>query len=221
MNQSPSAYVFSDNSIHTRGFTWAMSIIPRSEMISKVCTRCRAVKRYPSGEFDVAVEGGSRYPDVLGCGAYPFLIVSERVIEAWQGAAIDCFHTFAVGLANVKSKRLAGAPAPHYYRVEIDGRCQIDVPRSGVEVVLLCPQCHHLVTRPAISPRFQMVPGSWDGTPLFRDALHYPRVSFCTQLIIDLATQHKLTNFRFEPMAGPFNPASRGIEYLPSPRKRR
>jgi hypothetical protein len=85
-----------------------------------------------------------------------------------------------------------------------------------VEVIRVCPECHRVIERPRYPfvHGYRMVPGSWDGSPLFRDPVLYPRVSFCTQVVLDLAGQHRFTNFRFEPMDKPPDPASKGIDYL-------
>lgn len=207
-------YEFAHNSSYTRGFTWAASIIPRSEVVRRVCPECRAMESHPEGAFDVIVEGGTKYPDVLGCGAYPFLIVSRRVIDAWFGSGITSFHTFPVGIAKIRSKKLMDVVPPSYFRVEIDGRCRIDLADSGLRVVRSCPKCHHLWTDPMVPSGFQMVPSSWDGSALFRDEVLYPRVSFCTEAVLTLAREYKLTNFRFEPMEGPFDSSSKGIDYM-------
>jgi hypothetical protein len=45
-----------------------------------------------------------------------------------------------------------------------------------------------------------MAEGSWDGSPLFRDVELFPSVNFCTSLVLDVAQQHGLTNFRFQSM---------------------
>lgn len=216
MKEAETFYRFRHNSSYTRGFTWAASIIARSEMIDLVCSECGAVKDYPSGAFDVIVEEGVRYPDILGCGAYPFLIVSEAVITAWHEAGITCFHTYPVGIVEVKSRKLRDITPPRYFRVEIDGQYKIDLAASGIEVISLCRECLHLVTRPKypFEHSYQRVPGSWDGSSLFCDPVLFPRVNFCTQVAIDLARQHRLTNFRFEPMDKPPDPASKGLDYL-------
>jgi len=219
MKEAQVLYRFRDNSSHTRGFTWAASIRPRSEMVHQLCPECGAVKHYPGGAFDVDVEGGTKYPDVLGCGAYPFLIVSERVIAAWHEAGITCFHSYPVGIADVKSKKLRDVLPPRYLRVEIDGRCRIDLDASGVEVIRVCPECHRVVEHPRYPfvHGFRMVPGSWDGCPVFRDPVLYPRVNFCTQVVLELAGRYQFTNFRFESMEDPPDPASKGIDYLKQP----
>lgn len=209
-------YEFRHNSSYTRGFTWASSIRPRSEIIRRVCPEFGVISQYPNGEFDVVVEGGSRYPDILGCGAYPFLIVSETVVNAWRDAGITSFHSYLVRVVEVRSrsKNLRETVPPYYFRIEIDGHCSIDLAASGLEVLRFAPECEYLATNPSMATGFQMVTDSWDGSPLFRDRLYYPRVSFCTQLVLDIAHKYKFTNFRFEPMEGPYDSSSKGIDYL-------
>jgi hypothetical protein len=211
---SPSFCVFGDNTFSNRSFAWAASIHPRSEVVHQICSNCGSVKYYPKGAFDVTLEKGSKYPDVLGCGAYPFLIVSGKVIEAWQEAGICCYHTYDVKIAEIKSAKLKDLTAPKYYRVEIDGSCLIDIEASGAKVVNFCPECHHLVTHPSVLNSFSIATGSWDGSSLFRDQVHYPMISFCTDTIVKIAFQYRLTNFRFEPMAGPLDPGNKAIDYL-------
>lgn len=218
MNERTTFYRLRDNSSYNRQFASAWHIVPRSPMVHRVCPECDTVENYPSGAFDVFIERGSQYPDVLGCGAYPFLIVSERVIKVWQGAGISSFHTFPVAITEVQSKKLRDVTPPRYFRIEIDGTCQIDLAASGAEVISFCPECHHLDTRPYFHG-FHMVPGSWDGSPLFRDPVLYLRVNFCTQLVFDLARQHRLTNFRFDLMDQPYEYGSRGIDYMKRQRR--
>ncbi len=210
----PEFYWFSDNSPYNPQFTYAYRIHARSEKIDRVCPECGGIERYPKGAFDVSVEEGSEYPDVLMCGEYPFLIVSQGVIGDWKQAGIQAFRTFPVGIARVDSKALWSVHAPTYYRVEIEGRCHIDLEASGLHVTLLCPLCNRLVTEPSVSSGFKMVTDSWDGSPLFRDPDLYPCVTFCTDFVLELAKKHHRTNFRFEPMQGPHDNFSRGIDYL-------
>lgn len=209
-------YTFRHNSAHERGFTWAARIHARSEMVHRVCSECGSVEHYPSGAFDVTVEGGSTYPDVLGCGAYPFLIVTDAVAATWREAGITCFHAFPVNVAEVKSRKLRDLTPPTYARVEIDGRCRIDLRASGIPVERLCPECGRVIERRPynFAHTWQMAPGSWDGSALFRDVDLYPRRSFCTQVVMDVARQYRFTNFRFELMSQPHDPGSSGIPYL-------
>ena len=206
MNMTQKFYVFTHNSHYNRKYTWAFRVHSRSEMIERehLENGIWIRRSYASGAFDVSIEGGSEYPDILGCGAYPYLIVSEAVILDWQQAGIKSFHTYPVGIAEIisRSKRLRAASTPRYFRVEIDGRCQIDKEASVLHINRYRPL------------RFQMVSGSWDGSSLFRDVDLYPNVKFCTEQILTLARVYKRTNFRFEHLESPIDPSTRGIEYL-------
>jgi hypothetical protein len=206
-------YVFRHNSSHTRGYTWAWDIVPRSEIYRKVCPKHNINLTLPRGAFDVSVEGGTKYPDILGCGSYPFLIASERVVTIWKTHNISGFTTYPVGVAEVQSKRLKDMPPPQYYRIEIDGGCKIDLEASGLRIVAYDPDCPHLVTDPLVAPGFQMVANSWDGSDLFRDQHLYPAVTFCTEKVLELAREHHMTNFRFEPMERRLGNDSKGIDY--------
>ena len=194
-------YKFQHNTLAHPGFTWAVSIYPiRSDVIHYTCPQCGSTKHYPSGSFDVILEGGNKYPDILGCGAFPFLIVSEKTIRGWNEAGVCCFHTHDVGIAEVKSSRLEKLVAPQYFRVEIDGSCQIDIEASGAKIVKFCPECFHLVTRPTVLKNYHIAQNSWDGSALFRDPIYYPRVNFCTKTVVEISTQKRLTNFQFAQM---------------------
>jgi hypothetical protein len=151
---------------------------------------------------------------VLGCGEYPFLIVSDAVINDWQEANITSFHTYPVGIAEVQARKLRDVIPPRYFRVEIDGRCQIDLERSGAHITRQCQVCHHVFIEPLMFPGYRMIPDSWDGSSLFCDPELFPRVSFCTHKVLELARNRRRTNFRFEPMEGPFDSSNKGIEYL-------
>ena len=183
-------------------------------MFERKCPECGVRDSYPSGAFDVVVEGGSKYPDVLGCGAYPFLILSESVINDWKDAGITAFETYPVGIAEVKSKKLQDVSAPNYYRVEFSGKCKIDLEASGFKVLNKCKSCGHITLDSPLVYEYHIVPDSWDGSPIFRDSDIFPRVIFCTELIVQLAKKNKRTNFRFSLMDQPEDFFSKGLDYL-------
>jgi len=207
-------YVFRNNSSYKDIYTWAISIIPESEMIEEGCDECESYSEYPSGSFGVVCEGGSQYPDILGCGAYPFLIVSESVIFAWSTASKFEYHAFPVTVREVRSRSLHIKDAPKYFRIEIDGRCNIDLEASGFEIVTPCPACGIAPKmRKGLDYTFFMTPNSWDGSSMFRDISLFPLVSFCTESLVDLAQRYKLTNFHFAPMQKQNPPSYKGIDY--------
>jgi hypothetical protein len=194
-------YEFTDNSSYEKKWSFAVSIHPKSPMVKWFCPECGRAGHYPAGAFDVTVEGGSEFPDVLGCGAYPLLILSERVMFLLRGAGVACFQEYPVSVAAVKESRVRREEAPAYFRVEITGECMIDFAGSGATIKSICGQCGEIKTQPPMIRRFALVQGSWDGCDLFRDRRYFPRVSFCTQRIVDIAKANGLTNCRFQEMS--------------------
>lgn len=206
--------VISHNSIHYKRYAWASRIIPRSNYVENLCENYGVVEKYPSGAFDVIIERGSLYPDCLGCGSYPFFIVSKRVVDLWHGHGIKCFDTFPVKVADVKSKKLQTATPPDYFRIEVTGSCRVSLEGSGLKVIRQVPKCHYLVTDPPVPNKYVFEDNSWSGDHLFRDVELYPRVVFCTEKMLSIASDNKLSNFRFEWIVGPFSSQTIGVDYL-------
>jgi len=190
-------YHFWHNTFRKTHFTWAYSIIPRSHMVYINCSKCGTRGEYPSGEFDVILQGGEAYPDILGCGAFPFLILSENAVQVLRDSGIMSFHTFHVGTRVVKTRALLGKDPPAYHRIEIDGSCKIDIEASGAKIAKYCKKCHQIETDPMVLPFHKIISGSWDGSPLFRDKILYPCVTLCTQDLVDVVKKKGLTNFSF------------------------
>ncbi len=78
----------------------------------------------------------------------------------------------------------------------------VDFAKSGAKVSSVCGRCAEIKIQPPLIHKFAMIEGSWNGCALFRDRRFFPRVSFCTKEIIDLANANSLTNCRFVEMAG-------------------
>ncbi len=193
-------YEFGENSAFQKEWTFAVHIHPTSHLIRWNCTGCGRAANHPAGSFDVTVEGGRSFPDFLGCGAYPFLIVSERVLDILKGAAIKCFQEYPVRIAAVEDSGLRCEDAPLYFRLEIAGECMIDFGRSGAEIESVCSQCAAITLNVPYIKHFSLIDGSWDGSPLFRDRRYFPNVTFCTQDTKRLAGANRFTNVRFQQM---------------------
>jgi hypothetical protein len=195
-------YQFTDDSPFQKKWAFAVSMHPKSPVVKWSCPECGRGARYPVGAFDVTVEGGCEFPDVLGCGAYPLLILSERAVSVFKAGGIACFQEYPVTVAAVQESRVRREKAPAYFRVEITGECMIDFAGSGAMIKGICGRCGGIETEPLLVRRFALIQGSWDGCELFRDRRYFPRVSFCTQRIVDLAKANDLTNCRFQQMKG-------------------
>src|SRR6266404_8397181 len=94
-------YELSDNTAIERKWVIATLVNPTSPIINWSCPDCGRAAEYPSGSFDVSVEGGDAFPDFLGCGSYPFLVVSARVVETWRLNGIHNLCSYSVGIADV------------------------------------------------------------------------------------------------------------------------
>ena len=66
----------------------------------------------PVAGFNVSVETGKAYPDFLLCGAFPVLIVSERVVKDLHAADIRSFLAFPVKVSEVQETSLRVEDAP-------------------------------------------------------------------------------------------------------------
>jgi hypothetical protein len=193
-------YELSDNSAFERQWTVAATVRATSHTIKWYCDQCGRGAEYPAGAFDAAVEGGSRYPDLLLCGAFPFLIISERVASALRGAGIASFIEYPVRIVAAHDTELKPESAPSYRRVELTGNCRIDLLRSGITVTDVCGRCGEPNRQPATTRPLRLLGGSWDGSDLFRDCRYFPHVSFCTEKVVDIVHAHRFANFRFDPM---------------------
>lgn len=189
-------YELTDNSPFERQWPMAVSIRPTSRLIHWQCPECGRTDNRPSGTFDVVLEGGSKFPDLLGCGAYPLLIVSERVVATWKSEGIGWFLEHPVGIADVQDSQVKRELAPKYYRIEIVGEGRVDVVASGGRVKRICNRCGGFETEPTLIQRFKVFEGSWDGADLFRDHVFFPRVSFCTDKVAKLIRAKGFTNVR-------------------------
>jgi hypothetical protein len=193
-------YEFGDNSPYEKNWVVAARIHPKSHLVKWICPECGRAAQYPAGSFDVTVERGSEFPDILGCGACPLLILSERVVTALKGAGVSCFHSSPVGIAAIQESRALLQDAPDYFRLEISGECMIDIAGSGATIKRICGRCGEISVDPPVTREFKIIEGSWDGCVLFHDRRYFPRVPFCTQKLIDLATANGFTNFTFRKM---------------------
>ena len=98
-------FTMSDNTDMSRGWTYAFNIHTKSEVKSLRCKNCGAVDESPTKEFDVDVEKGTKFPDILQCGPSPsLLVVSEKVVNDWKRDKISGFDYFKVNIRDVRGR---------------------------------------------------------------------------------------------------------------------
>ena len=190
-----------------------MSRLTEGFGLTYYCKSENRVLSYASGDMGALLEynKGTKWPDVLGCGAYPFLIVSEKVIECWARENIGTFPVHRVRIASPLPKRLTGTTPPEYFW--IDGSklrgALIDFEASGFVDVRFCAECgtrsnsiQGTFKRPyAQGAEFSYVyrENTWNGLNLFTTDIS-DTAFFCTEVIVEVARKYKLTNFRFAPV---------------------
>lgn len=198
-------------------WTWAQSLIPKLDEISRPCAKCGIGRvypgRYPERDFDVMVKGGSAYPDVLGCGAYPFLIVSEYVIQDWETCGINGYRKYAINVRNVGHYEAPNGFPPQYYHIQITGRVALDLNAMGVEVKPHCSECGYRRATPSIQFPFVFAEQPDPSSDLFVSDW-YPAITFCNHRVLRAAASNRRTNFRFLLPATCGNPIPSEIDYL-------
>lgn len=194
-------YELSDNSANEQQWTFAVHAHPTSTVVKWSCPECGRAAQYPAGAFDVTVEGGSAFPDVLGCGFYPLLVISDRMVCGLRDSGITCFQEYPVRVVEVLDSPLRSADAPSYSHIELTGECMINFTDSGAVIRSVCANCGEIKVAPPVIKRFAFVDGSWNGCDLFRDHRYFARVSFCTKKIVELANASRWTNCRFQQMS--------------------
>jgi hypothetical protein len=193
-------FSFSHNSFVEENWVWGAEIVPALDTISSPCFVCGNgllyPSRYPERPLSVVIESGSRYPDILGCGAYPLLIISESVADAWKENGLRGFNLFPLTIANPIKKT---PNPPKYFHVHVTGRCNINFKKIGVEVIESCPKCGYIWVEP-FDFEFHITEEDKNDDSDFFVNEYFPQVVFCTERVRELAIEMLWTNVAFEPI---------------------
>jgi hypothetical protein len=224
-------FTIDHNTFCTRGHAWIHEFILGKKYIAhdRNCAICGKEWREDSENYidkplDAQVERntGNKWPDIIGTGHYVnSKIVSQRVLEIWESEGIGSIPSFPVRIIPPFPKKMTTEP-PMYYRLDHSKLIgiELDWEASGFCDAKICNICGNLSWNENKSyemARKQIVPlalkeGSWNGTDIF--CSKYVGHMFCTEKVIDCATKHKLTNFRFVPCEIAGNAAFfKGIDY--------
>ena len=220
----PRFYSIRDNSFYTRGFPWICSL-PQGLGVTYQCKTEGRTLLYATGKMVALLERdkGVKWPDILGCGAFPFLIVSERVKDAWDREGIGAFPMEQIEIAAPLPKKLVGTVPPGYFW--IDGArlrgALTDFEASGFVDVHFCPECgartdnitETSMRRFAQGARWPYVfrEDTWNGLNLFTTDISDCKF-FCTEAVVECARKYKLTNFRLIPIEDGDDFRSRGLK---------
>jgi hypothetical protein len=207
MDRHPTAteegfFQFHSNVAYRSRFVWAYSLTPRLDTIWQRCDVCNIghvfPDWYPEIPLAATVDKKRKYPDILGCGAWPLRIVSQAVLDDWTAVGVKGYETFPL---EVRGE--AGSPrldAPAYYHLKITGRCELDTDAMGIKILFRCPKCRYKNVEPIwpVDPIIKR--DTWDGSDLFSSDL-FPMQTFCTEAVRALTNKNRRTNFRFESLS--------------------
>jgi hypothetical protein len=109
-------YTVSHNSFKNRSFPWINHI--QTGLCDKgICQTCGVHSYQPEGDIQVTLEPrkGSKWPDILGCGAYPLFIISLRTLEALRDKGIGNLDIGKVEIFGSIPSKLQSHQPPDYF----------------------------------------------------------------------------------------------------------
>jgi hypothetical protein len=179
------------------------------------CLTCQREFSHEEGLGHAELEGGKKWPDLLGTVGTSLPLLSRRIIGAFRRRELAAFVASPVQIEKLSATRLRLDTAPSYFYLWLRGRILLDLQAAGVPRGEICPSCHQLTAgrRPArrLIPRID----TWDGADIF-DVVNGPRYIGCTIRVIELAREERWTNCRFVPIDADQRHVSQwhGIDYL-------
>lgn len=200
-------YSVSDRTSYARGAPVIKKI--KSGMVEGgICRVCGGARRWPHGDLLVQL-GRSRaefWPDVIACGDYPCLVLSQRFVDALEQSGAGFRLGGRVEFSNVEDTGLSIA-SPQYYWVDGARSCAgaMDFDASGFVDVQFCPSCGRRTdnigatydrrhAQPAPGDVFKFDEHS--GLDIFTTDLS-PTAFFCTERVVSCAKINKVTNAAF------------------------
>jgi hypothetical protein len=215
-------FTVSHNSFYLKQAPWISRVV--SGLVKERCDVCAVTTRKPVGDLLVALESkGTMWPDVLGCGEYPLLVLSERGVDILAQAAIDTDGRNPVNLTGTMPDALRNVQPPKYFWIDgtkLEG-ARLDFDASGFVGVRFCAGCGRRSEdvgqtydrRHSAQFPYKFIEGTWNGLKLFTTDLS-PTFFFCTDEVLKCASETRLTNFRFLPIEEGSRPGSSGLDYL-------
>jgi hypothetical protein len=174
-------------------------------------------------EVQLMENKGSKWPDALGCGAFPLWFVSNRFVDSWSKEGLGELSLKPVIISGEIPQRLATVPQLDYFC--IDGSrtrgADLDAAASGYVDLHRCSACWGFLydvkatrqKQQLESSPFAFNSASWHGANLFTTELTRDFYFFCTEEVVRLARNYKLTNLRFVATENQNQPGQEGIDY--------
>lgn len=193
-------YSITDNTIEETQWTWAIEALPRLAAISERCDVCHRGRLYPGlypeRALDAEVEDGTSYPDILGCGSYPFFIISEATLLNLKHYGVESFQSFPLNITKATGPTIEAVTPPQYYHLKISVGCELDLHAMGISVLEHCSKCYFTKVDPSYDFDLVVKEKSLRGYDLFISEF-FPCVTICTSRFKEIVEQSRGTNFGF------------------------
>lgn len=209
-------YSLADNSAYVRGAVPFCGAYARERLLTE-CQLCGARQTEPAEVISLVSpksEGGF-WPDAKDCfTGIPGLYVSARVKETLDEARLRYGKALPAAVQKPYPVSCRGVEPPSYWLITGELGAKLDFASSGFRVISVCQSCGTVKTDPRSRPnRAEFVENSWNGSHIFYTDLS-PVAMFCSEHVLELAHQHKWTNFRFLRLEEAYDSFSKGIDYF-------
>lgn len=206
-------FAISSNTAKSKKWTYASKFIPIDGIVEKRCSKCGAVEKYPIGKFEVILEGGSQYPDILQCGQYPLLIVSDRVIQNWKDSKFDGFEAIPISINQIVSESLEKIPVVQYYNIVVTGTCELDYEKMGIKLLEECSECGKATFSKKTWEinEFYVKRDSIEAGDIFVNH-HFPRKVLVNEKVAECSYRNKHTNTKFLKEKDVLNVMARAVD---------
>jgi len=219
-----SFFTVTDDSFRQHSNPWVISITNGLHYLPR-CKGCGCEDVALDATLEVALmqNKGSKWPDALGCGAFPLMIISVRAVEAWHRQGFGPLPLKRIVVRGHVPRKLRAEDCPGYFCVDGLRLCgaRLDPDASGYSGVQRCVRCgvtshDPTATREKQRDRkypFVLVAQSWQGLPLFTTDLER-YTFFCSEEFVTMSRRYRLSNFRFVPIEDRGSYHHEGLHYL-------
>jgi hypothetical protein len=105
------------------------------------CDKCGSV--YKKKEFEsvnLVIEGKGKFPDILACGYWPLLLITEKTLTIWKKKNFTSYTAFPVKLFRKNGDDLEECDIK-YFNIIVNGRCEPDFRQFRTQSAVLVCAC--------------------------------------------------------------------------------
>ena len=192
---------------HSRKYKYLKKLVSGDLKIRKRCQVCgnyseRGEESYKGLIFEAS--DNPEYPDCILYGGAPnFLIISQRALDVFIQESVTGFQAYPVSILD-KGEEIE----KQYYILRIYGKAAYNYKKMGRKPSFYCVDCgytDYIGKRPLNYEFTYLKENSWDGSDLFLSTC-------CTEKVIDIIKENKLTGFVEKDIIHSLNPHN--LEYF-------